>query len=137
MATDINAAALTNAQIILDANPTLAQHITLRLQPAANAIFNGIVHDDEWFDLTLCNPPFHASQAEASAGTQRKWKNLGKHADNPGLNFGGQEAELSCEGGEEVFIQRIISESTQLPARCFWFTTLVSKSAACPVSTRR
>ena len=30
VATDINAAALTNAQIILDANPTLAQHITLR-----------------------------------------------------------------------------------------------------------
>ena len=136
VATDINAASLENAQAILDANPALAQHITLRLQPSPNAIFSGIVFDDEWFDLTLCNPPFHASLAEASAGTQRKWKNLGKQTakttSSPGLNFGGQDEELWCSGGEEGFIQRMISESVQWNARCFWFTTLVSKSASLP-----
>lgn len=136
VATDINAASLENAQAILDANPALAQHITLRLQPSPNAIFSGIVFDDEWFDLTLCNPPFHASLAEASAGTQRKWKNLGKQGaettSNPGLNFGGQDAELWCIGGEEAFIQRMIGESAQVHTRCFWFTTLVSKSASLP-----
>jgi len=92
VATDINAASLANAQAILDANPALAKHITLRLQPSPDAIFKGIVFDDEWFDLTLCNPPFHASLAEASEGTQRKWQNLGKQdakdEANPGLNFG-------------------------------------------------
>jgi len=136
VATDINAASLENAQAILDANPALAQQITLRLQPSPNAIFSGIIFDDEWFDLTLCNPPFHASLAEASAGTQRKWKNLGKQAartaSSPGLNFGGQDAELCCIGGEEAFIQRMISESAQRATRCFWFTTLVSKSASLP-----
>jgi len=136
VATDINPASLENAQAILDANPALAQRITLRLQPSPDTIFSGIVSDDEWFDLTLCNPPFHASLAEASAGTQRKWKNLGKQdaktASHPGLNFGGQDAELWCVGGEEAFIQRMISESAQIPARCFWFTTLVSKSASLP-----
>ena len=132
VATDIYAASLANAQIILDANPALAKYITLRLQPSPDAIFSGIIRDDEWFDLTLCNPPFHASPKEAGAATQRKWKNLGKQDANPGLNFGGQDAELWCEGGEEGFIQRMINESAQMAARCFWFTTLVSKSASLP-----
>ncbi|MEN6584636.1 MAG: 23S rRNA (adenine(1618)-N(6))-methyltransferase RlmF [Sulfuricella sp.] len=136
VATDINAASLKNAQAILDANPALAQQITLRLQPSPKAIFSGVVLDDEWFDLTMCNPPFHASLAEASAGTQRKWENLGKQPAkttvNPSLNFGGQDAELWCSGGEEAFIKRMIGESALIPARCFWFTTLVSKSASLP-----
>ena len=134
VATDINAASLANAQTILDTNPSLAKHITLRLQPAATAIFQGVVHDDEWFDLTLCNPPFHASKAEASAGTQRKWQNLGKQDNQTEatLNFGGEAAELWCAGGEQGFIQRMIEESAQIPTRCYWFTTLVSKSASLP-----
>ncbi len=132
VASDINAASLANAQTILAANPALARQISLRLQPSPRAIFKGIVRDDEWFDLTLCNPPFHASAGEASAGTQRKWKNLGKLEMKAGLNFGGQDAELWCEGGEEGFIQRMISESAQIATRCFWFTTLVSKSASLP-----
>ena len=136
VATDINAESLANAQSVLDANPVLAPHISLRLQASPNAIFSGIVLDDDWFDLTLCNPPFHVSQAEASAGTQRKWKNLGKPGNEtstqPNLNFGGQDAELWCAGGEEGFIQRMIGESKQISTRCFWFTTLVSKSSSLP-----
>ncbi|MFZ6751011.1 23S rRNA (adenine(1618)-N(6))-methyltransferase RlmF [Undibacterium sp. Ren11W] len=133
-ATDINQASLANAQAILDANPKLAQQITLRFQPTANAIFKGIVAEDDWFDLSMCNPPFHTSLAEAREGTQRKWQNLGKtgaQLDNA-LNFGGQDAELWCPGGELAFIQRMIKESAQIATRCFWFTTLVSKSASLP-----
>lgn len=134
VATDISTASLANAQTILDANPALARHITLRLQPDADAIFRNVIRDDEWFDLTLCNPPFHASRAEASAGTQRKWHNLGKQEStaNPILNFGGEDAELWCAGGEQTFILRMINESAQMPTRCYWFTTLVSKSASLP-----
>ena len=132
VATDINANSLANAQTILDANPGLAQQVTLRLQPSSDAIFKNIIRDDEWFDLTLCNPPFHASLAEASAATQRKWGNLGNQNPNPTLNFGGEDAELYCKGGEERFIQRMISESKPIYTHCFWFTTLVSKSASLP-----
>ena len=128
VASDINAASLANAQQILDANPKLAKQITLRMQTSPNAVFNSIVHDDEWFDLSMCNPPFHTSLAEAREGTQRKWQNLGK--ENASLNFGGQDAELWCPGGELAFIQRMIKESAHIPTRCFWFTTLVSKSAS-------
>jgi 23S rRNA (adenine1618-N6)-methyltransferase len=132
---DINPASLANAQAILDANPGLPAAISLRLQASASDIFTGIVGDDDWFDLSLCNPPFHASLKEAGAGTQRKWQNLGKPesgAASAGLNFGGQEAELWCAGGEEAFIKRLIRESTQIPTRVFWFSTLVSKSASLP-----
>lgn len=136
VATDINSVSLQNAQAILDSNPVLAKLITLRLQPSPGAILEGVVFADEWFDLTLCNPPFHASLSEASAGTQRKWKNLGKQdggkTTNPGLNFGGQDAELWCPGGEQSFIQQMIEESAQIPTRCFWFSTLVSKAASLP-----
>ncbi|MBM5572405.1 MULTISPECIES: 23S rRNA (adenine(1618)-N(6))-methyltransferase RlmF [Deefgea] len=138
---EVDAVALTNAQQIVDANPQL--NIELRQQKIPGAIFLGIVQDGEFFDLTLCNPPFHASLAEATKGSQRKWKNLGKAPRGkaaatpaPVLNFGGQGGELWCEGGEEAFIQRMISESRQIGQRCLWFTSLVSKASSLPLLYR-
>jgi 23S rRNA (adenine1618-N6)-methyltransferase len=131
---DIDAVAIANAQRIVDANG-LGDAITLRMQKSPAAIFGGVVQPNEMFDLTMCNPPFHASLAEARAGTQRKWKNLGVESNKkkiPVLNFGGQGAELCCEGGEEAFVCRMIEESTQLRGSCLWFTTLISKAASLP-----
>lgn len=137
VATDIDAAALANAQGILDANSGLSEAIELRLQGSPQAIFKGVFKADEWFDLTLCNPPFHASLAEANSGSQRKWKNLGKAAANkPLLNFGGQGMELWCRGGEEAFVCRMIAESVEFAENCLWFTTLISKSATLPAVYR-
>jgi hypothetical protein len=54
----------------------------------------------------MCNPPFHASMDEATKGSERKWRALGKADPKrklPVLNFGGQSAELWCEGGEARF----------------------------------
>ncbi len=63
------------------------------------------------FCADLCNPPFHASLAEASKGTERKLRNLGKAATaKPVLNFGGQKAELWCEGGRWPFCEHDHSE---------------------------
>jgi len=39
--------------------------------------FKGILKPSEIVDITMCNPPFHSSPAEAQLGTERKWKNLG------------------------------------------------------------
>ena len=136
-AADIDPAALANAQAVLDANPGLSNAIELRLQSSHQAIFRGVVQPDETFDLTLCNPPFHASLAEANAGSQRKWKNLGKQSGKKTvLNFGGQNAELWCPGGEEAFVCRMVAESKELRERCLWFTTLISKSASLPAVYR-
>ncbi|MFZ6773445.1 23S rRNA (adenine(1618)-N(6))-methyltransferase RlmF [Undibacterium sp. SXout7W] len=134
VASDINPASLAHAQTILDANPVLGQRIELRLQTDSDSILKGIIGPDDWFDVSLCNPPFHASAAEAQAGSQRKWQNLGK-PDNKAestLNFSGHDAELWCPGGEQSFIERMIQESALMPTRCFWYTTLVSRSASLP-----
>jgi len=132
--TDIDAAAIASAQRIVDANG-LSGVITLRLQASPAAIFEGVVKPGEVFDLSMCNPPFHASLAEARSGTQRKWKNLGVEANKkkiPVLNFGGQSMELCCEGGEEAFVCRMVEESARFRGSCMWFTTLISKSASLP-----
>jgi 23S rRNA (adenine1618-N6)-methyltransferase len=129
---DIDANALKHAQHITDAN-ALNNIIELRLQAKPSAIFKGIIAPKERFDCTLCNPPFHASLAEAQAGTQRKWRGLGKNQiKTPHLNFGGQSNELYCQGGEAAFVQRMIEESAQFATQCAWFTTLVSKASNLP-----
>ena len=126
--TDVDGIALKNAQRIIDENPALSNMIALRKQANQNHIFQGVIHPEDRFDLSICNPPFHRSQAEASAGTLRKAKNLGqKKTNTPVLNFGGQANELWCEGGEIHFIQTMIRESVQFKDQCRWFTTLVSK----------
>lgn len=135
LGSDIDPIALASAQHILDANPDLAEGIQLRLQRTPSAIFKGLLNAEDRFEVCLCNPPFHASLREAQAGSQKKWQQLGKSADArkpPVLNFGGQGRELWCEGGEAAFIRRMVEESAQIPARCLWFTTLVSKSATLP-----
>jgi 23S rRNA (adenine1618-N6)-methyltransferase len=131
---DIDAKALKNAQHIVDAN-MLSNMIELRVQTSPNCIFKGVIKQGETFDFTMCNPPFHASLADAQAGTQRKWRGLGKtkkHAQSTVLNFGGQITELYCEGGEEAFVTTMINESKQYATQCLWFTTLISKAANLP-----
>ena len=126
---DVEDASLENAQHIINENPILNNKIELRKQSNQSNIFQGIIRPDDRFDLSICNPPFHRSQAEASAGSSRKSKNLGGHKKNqaPVLNFGGQGNELWCEGGEIQFLQTMIRESVLFKTNCRWFTTLVSK----------
>ena len=130
---DIDGVAVRAAQQTEAANPALAGAIECRLQPVRTRIFDGIIQAGEVFDLTLCNPPFHASAAEAKAGTQRKVTNLGNRpSPRPVLNFGGQQGELWCEGGEAAFVRRMVQESARRPRSCYWFTTLISKKDTLP-----
>jgi 23S rRNA (adenine1618-N6)-methyltransferase len=127
---DIEPAAIQSANKIVSDNPNLNGKIELRLQSHTNDIFRGIIQKDEHFDLTICNPPFHTSLQEAQSGSLRKLSNLNhKRITKPTLNFGGKNAELWCDGGEERFVQRMISESKQFSSSCFWFSTLISKSS--------
>ncbi len=127
---EIDPAALRWAKKLAAANPSVAGMIECRLQKSAIKCFHGIIQPGEHFDLTMCNPPFHASAAEAAAGTQRKLRNLGGKKDV--LNFGGRAGELWCEGGELAFIRRMIEESVAFATSCGWLTTLVSKSEHLP-----
>lgn len=124
--TDIDPKAIAIANGIIQKNG-LSEVIELRLQTSPLRIFEGVVKEP--FDISICNPPFHASPAEAHAGTRRKWKNLGIKSKS--LNFGGQNNELWCPGGEVGFITRMIQESIRVP--CKWFTALVSKETSLPL----
>ena len=125
---DIDPVSIENATKIIESNPHLKGHIALRLQPHPKDIFQGIFHENELFDMTMCNPPFHTSQAEAQSGTLRKLTNLKvKKSKKPVLNFGGQNGELWCEGGEVRFVSNMVRESKQFSNSCFWFSTLISK----------
>ncbi|MEZ4934643.1 MAG: 23S rRNA (adenine(1618)-N(6))-methyltransferase RlmF [Saprospiraceae bacterium] len=127
---DIDPVAVASANKIIEANPILKDHVEVRLQNNPMNIFIGIVQPGERFDLTICNPPFHGSAEEAQAGTMRKLKNLkGKKINKPVLNFGGQNKELWCEGGELRFVQNMIKESQRFAEACSWFSTLISKEA--------
>jgi 23S rRNA (adenine1618-N6)-methyltransferase len=132
---DTDAVALGAAGQIVNANAGLAAAIELRLQSGKRKIFEGILASDDRFDFVLCNPPFHASARAAEAGAARKWKNLGKAgnpASNPKLNFGGQAAELWCEGGEVGFVSRMVEESAQHRAQVSRFSALVSREENLP-----
>jgi 23S rRNA (adenine1618-N6)-methyltransferase len=126
---DIDELAVKAAKNIINVNPPLKNQIEIRFQQSKNQIFKGIIHPNELFDLTICNPPFHASAQEALESSQRKNRNLGnkKHIASS-LNFGGKNNELWTNGGEIAFITKMIEESKLVKNQCFWFSTLVSKS---------
>ncbi|RNI24529.1 23S rRNA (adenine(1618)-N(6))-methyltransferase RlmF [Rufibacter latericius] len=127
---DIDPVSIESANHIIEKNPILKGQIECRLQPNPKDIFRGIIQPDERFDLTLCNPPFHASAQEAQSGSIRKIRNLKQqHIKKPVLNFGGQSNELWCPGGEERFLADMIRQSRDFAGSCLWFTSLVSKSA--------
>lgn len=116
---DINKQSLDNVAAIITNNTTLKNAFKLRLQADKNHIFKGIIQAGEYFDVTVCNPPFHGSLEETIKGSQRKVDNLArnrgeqvnktrnsKNSGSPTLNFGGLEAELWCNGGERLFLKK-------------------------------
>ena len=128
--TDIDPVSIGSANKIIELNPFLKAKIELRLQHNLKDIFYGIIQKNELIDFTICNPPFHASLAEAQSGTLRKLNNLNrKKTSKPILNFGGQNNELWCEGGEERFVRDMIFQSKKFSSFCFLFSTLISKQS--------
>ena len=126
VASDIDPVSVQTAQLIVQSNPVLNNKIKVLQQHNSANIFKSGINKHERFDLTLCNPPFHASMQAAEKGSQRKWKNLNKSVKNT-RNFGGQKAELWCEGGEIAFLTRLAKESCDYAEQVCWFTSLVSK----------
>ncbi|AZV78503.1 23S rRNA (adenine(1618)-N(6))-methyltransferase RlmF [Parasedimentitalea marina] len=120
---DIDTGAIKSAKKICEFNKL---EIALRRQYEPENIFRGVIRPTDAFHVTMCNPPFHSSMEQANKGTQRKWANLGK-GHSKKLNFGGQNAELWCPGGEIKFIARMIEQSMEFADQCLWFTSLVSK----------
>ena len=132
LATDSDQSSHRWAQQIVRINRPVAALIEGRHQPDPLACFANVTTASDRFAASMCNPPFHASAEEAAAGSTRKRRNLKLAPTAARLNFGGMPGELWCAGGEVGFIERMIAESATRPQLCFWFTTLVSKSASLP-----
>lgn len=127
---DIDATSIASSQNIVLKNSSLNNMIECRLQENPKDVFYGIIGKGDTIDISICNPPFHASTEEAQRGSQRKIKNLsGKNNKTPQLNFAGISNELICEGGESKFIHNMIRESKNFSKNCLWFSTLVSKQS--------
>ena len=134
LGTEVDPTAVKAAKAIVQSNG-LNKAISLRLQPDPKKILLDVLDSAERFDLSMCNPPFHASIDEATRGSERKWRALGKADPKrklPVLNFGGQAAELWCEGGEQRFVTQLIRESVQVGRQVLWFSVLVSKASNLP-----
>ena len=129
---DISPDSLANVEAVLKNNPELQPLCELRLQPDKHVMFSNIIQPDEYFEVTVCNPPFHASADEARASAVRKAsglaRNRGDKAADTSLNFGGMENELWCNGGEALFLKKMAKESLLFARQVGWFTSLVSKS---------
>ena len=128
---EIDRLSIASANKIIAANSTLKSSVEARLQSNPNHIFRGIMHAEELFDVAICNPPFHASLAEANSASLRKLSNLNnRKITRPTLNFGGHNRELWTEGGEEKFVGKMIRESRQYRFSCLWFSTMISKQSS-------
>lgn len=128
---DVATSAIAHAQHIIATNPAMADAIELRLQADPLRIFDGVLRDDERYDLTLSNPPFHVSAKAVRQASMEKWRKLGEtdRMGSRGSNFGGIAAELHCAGGELGFIRRMIEESALRPDQVRWYSSLVSQAA--------
>ncbi|MGB1003364.1 MAG: 23S rRNA (adenine(1618)-N(6))-methyltransferase RlmF [Salibacteraceae bacterium] len=125
---DIDKTAISAFNETISHNEKLGNLIQTRHQENPKNIFRGVVSLNDRFDLTICNPPFHASAEEANKGTLRKLRNLKKgNVKKATKNFAGVSNELWCEGGEIKFISDFIDQSKEVGTQCYWFTTLVSK----------
>ena len=131
---DIEIESIKSVENIVNSNEILKEKIECKLQTNPENIFTGIIKADEFYDFTLCNPPFHKSLKDAMDGNKRKVQNLTKQKTTKNaLNFGGKNNELWCKGGEIVFITNMIKESFEFKTNVLWFTTLVSKKENLPL----
>lgn len=139
---DVDEGSLASAANNVEQNTKLTRKIELRHQTQSEHIFEGVIQHGDVFVATTCNPPFHKSTEDAQKGTERKNANLTKNRQqrgaplqgkkqlekkSDGLNFGGQNAELWCPGGEEAFVLNMANESKQFAHQVIWFSTLLSK----------
>ena len=131
---DIELESIKSVENIVNSNEILENKIECKLQTNPENIFTGIIKADDFYDFTLCNPPFHKSLKDAMDGNKRKVQNLTKQkTTKSALNFGGKNNELWCKGGEIAFITNMIKESFEFKNNVFWFTTLVSKKENLPI----
>ena len=126
---DINLNSVKIAKENLLLAKTLKANIEIVHQENPSNIFTDIIKSSDYFEFTMCNPPFFNSEEDYLKASNRKNKNLNL---NNNTNFSGLSNELWCNGGEALFIKRMIKESVKFKSQVNWFTSLVSNKSTLP-----
>jgi 23S rRNA (adenine1618-N6)-methyltransferase len=126
---DINPISTKYAQINLHKNG-LHSAICVHQQHSEN-YFSGIIQQQDYFDVTVCNPPFYEQKETSTRLAARKWKqlNIQPESNEQKTSFGGNDHELWVSKGQTEFIQAMIRESVGYKDQVGWFTCLVSKKS--------
>jgi 23S rRNA (adenine1618-N6)-methyltransferase len=66
----------------------------------------------------MCNPPFYQSRAQMVKSAEEKLR-------QPFTACTGSESEMVTDGGEVVFVSRMIAESLELKDRVQWYTSML------------
>ena len=93
---NINSVKVAKQNVLL--GKTLNSNIEIIHQENPSNIFTDIVNTSDYFEFTMCNPPFFSSEEDYIKASNRKNKNLGLKTSNS--NFSGLSNELWCNGGE-------------------------------------
>ena len=126
VAVDVNSDTIKYANNIIKENK-LEHKISLRHQKNKDNLLIDIIETDDFFDISMCNPPFYKSEEEALQATTRKLKGLKNENKTVVRNFSGQPDELWYNGGEKAFLHNYIYQSSLYKSNCLWYTSLVSK----------
>lgn len=121
--TDIDIASLKNATGIVAANG-LSHLITMKYQEYNANAFQCLQEVEGEAIITMCNPPFYSSFEEFRRLREEK----SNSEDMVPLN--GTANELVTNGGELVFVTRLIDDSITIDRKnrqWIWFTCLLSK----------
>ncbi|WWD17985.1 hypothetical protein CI109_102431 [Kwoniella shandongensis] len=120
IATEIDDTSYVHALSVFETNNIPSSSISIQKSPAPDPIFFPLLHSDDSFDVTICNPPFFGSEEEMRHGQELKAQ--GSHAaPTAAIN------ELITPGGEVAFIGKMIEESLRTGTRCEWYTSLIGK----------
>ncbi|KAH8348908.1 hypothetical protein KR084_012390 [Drosophila pseudotakahashii] len=106
--------------------------IEVYTQPDKMSIFKSYFQKDQQelqYHFCLCNPPFFDSNLPHPFGGNTR--NPERRPAPNNARTGSQE-ELTCEGGEVQFVQRIIDESLENKMRVRIFTTMLGVKANVP-----
>ena len=79
--TECDAKSVEIAKANMQHTKSLKNKNEIRHQDTKSFLFKNMIHSNEHFDFSVCNPPFHTSKDDAFRGSQRKLNNLGREFD--------------------------------------------------------
>ncbi|KAI5119688.1 hypothetical protein M0805_003575 [Coniferiporia weirii] len=120
--TEVDSTSFDSASRNVEQNGLETRITVLKTSPSKPLLAPLHSDSDTRYAFTMCNPPFYGSAAEVARSADGK-------ALGPNAVCTGAEVEMITPGGEEAFVQRMVTESLErrVGERCLWFTSMLGK----------